>query len=379
MPLRKSRRIRILKKEKKLFQAPLIKAMLPSIAALVFLWGCTSDTSVDEVDFLVPVGVSDVGTADVEDRIVATGTLRVSEMAYLEVETGGVIEFAKNSRGRRFSEGDRVKAGEVIARITGEDIRLSAGTEASRQRFEKAKEDYEATKKLFDEGFKSKADLLADQSSLEEARQTYEKSLNLESRSVLTTPIDGVILSLARKSESESQPIADGQIVNAGFEVARIAPTERLIADVDLVGQDVARVAVGLPGRVRHYAWDDQYFQGEVLRLAPTIDATTRALRVEVEVDNPENLLRPGMFVEVTLVKELRKAVTVVPREAVTDRGGKWVVFVLKGQRVAMKEVVLGLGDDDIVEIREGLEGGGRVVVQGLETLTDQTRVRITG
>jgi membrane fusion protein (multidrug efflux system) len=346
---------------------------------LLLLTGCNQSNSDDKVDFLAPVSVTDVGTADVEDQIVATGTLRVSGMVYLEVETGGVIEFAKNSQGRRFSEGDRVRAGDIIARITGEDIRLSAGTEASRQRFEKAQEDYEATKKLFDEGFKSKADLLADQSSLEEARQAYEKSLNMESRSVLTTPIDGVILSLARKGESQSQPIADGQIVKAGFEVARIAQTKHLIADVDLVGQDVARVAVSLPARVRHYAWEDRYFPGEVIRLAPTIDPTTRALRAEVEVDNPEGLLRPGMFVEVTLIKELRKEVTVVPREAVTDRGGKWVVFVLKGQRVAMKEVTLGLGDDDIVEIREGLDGSERVVVQGLETLTDQTRVRVTG
>jgi membrane fusion protein (multidrug efflux system) len=346
---------------------------------IVFFSGCNPNSSVDEVDFLVPVSVSDVGTADVEDQIVATGTLRVSEMVYLEVEAGGLIEFAKNSNGRRYSEGDRVRAGDVIARITGEDIRLAAGTEATLQRFETAKDDYESVKQLFDEGFKSKTELLDAQSALEEARLSYEKSLNAESRSVLTTPIDGVILSLARKNDNENQPIADGQFVKAGFEVARIAPTEYLIADVDLVGQDVARVAVGLPGRVRHYAWEDRYFPGEVIRLAPTIDATTRALRVEVSVANPEGLLRPGMFVEVALVKEQRKGVTVAPREAVTDRGGKWVVFVLKGQRVAMKEVVLGLGDDDIVEIREGLDGGERVVVQGLETLMDQTRVRVTG
>lgn len=364
---------------KKLSRSIANDVLFPLVAVLVLVAGCNRDTSVDEVEFLVPVSVTDVGTADVEDRIVATGTLRVSEMVYLEVKTGGFLEFAKNSSGRRYSEGDRVRAGDTIARITGEDIRLNAGTEASRQRFETAKDDYEATKRLYDEGFKSKSELLDAQSALEEARLSYEKSLNSENQSVLTTPIDGIVLNLARKSDNQNQPIADGQFVNAGFEVARIAPTDHLIADVDMVGQDVARVAVGLPARVRHYAWEDRNFQGEVIRLAPTIDSTTRALRVEVEVDNPEGLLRPGMFVEVTIVKEQRRGVTVVPREAVTDRGGKWVVFVLKGQRVAMKEVVLGLGDDDIVEVREGLDTGERVVVQGLETLTDQTKVRVTG
>ena len=66
------------------------------------------------------------------------------------------------------------------------------------------------------------------------------------------------------------------------------------------------------------------------------------------------------------------------PRDGRIPRG-KWVVFLLKGQRVAMKEVVLGLGDDNIVEIREGLSEGERVVTRGLETLADQTRVRVTG
>ncbi len=55
------------------------------------------------------------------------------------------------------------------------------------------------------------------------------------------------------------------------------------------------------------------------------------------------------------------------------------MVFVLSGQRVNKKEVVLGLGDDNIVEIRSGLTEGERVVTRGIETLDDQVRVRVTG
>jgi len=360
------------------WQRPYIRIVIIALAGFSLLTGCNSNNSVDEVEFLVPVSVSDVGTDDVEDRIVATGTLRASRMVSLEVETGGVLEFAKNSEGRLLGEGDRVKAGDVIARITGEDVRLSARTKANRQGFETARDEYESTKKLYEEGFRSKSELLTAKSSLEEARVEYERSLNAEKRSQLTTPIDGVILRLGRDRENQNQPLAGGQFVKPGFEVARVAPTDHLIADVDLVGQDVARVTKGLPVRVRHYAWEGQSFSGKVIRLAPMIDPTTRALRAEVEVENPDGLLRPGMFIEVAILKEQRKGVPVVPREAVTDRGGKWVVFILKGQRVTMKEVVLGLGNDDIVEIRDGLAVGERVVTRGLETLTDQTRVRVT-
>ena len=348
-------------------------------SVLVCLSGCSRESSVDEIDFLVPVTVTDVGTADVEDRITATGTLRATKIARLEVETGGILEFLTNESGRRYKEGDRVKAGDVIARITGEDVRLAARTEANYQRFLTAKDEYEATKKLYEEGFRSKSDLLTMQASLEDARLEYERSLNAENRSLLTTPIDGVILRLARDRDNQNQPLAVGQFVNPGFEVARIAPINVLIADVDLVGQDVAKVKEGLEARILHYAWENEVFTGKVVHLNPVIDPVTRALRAEVEVDNSQEKLRPGMFVEVIIIKEQRKGVPYVPRESVTDRGGKWVVFVLKGQRVAMKEVVLGLGDDSIVEIREGLSVGERVVIRGLETLTDQTRVRVTG
>ena len=160
----------------------------------------------------------------------------------------------------------------------------------------------------------------------------------------MLTPIDGVILKLAR--DADGQLLANGQLVSPGQLVAQIAPLDALIADVDLIGDDVAAVRVGLEARARYHAWSDTLFAGKVLRLAPTVDQRTRALRAEVEIDNAEHRLRPGMFVEVTLIGERRENVAVVPRSAVADRGGRRVVFVLASQRVVMREVTLGLGDD---------------------------------
>ena len=361
-------------------QRPIPKMAPCLLAALVVLGlsiACNNEDPDDEVEFRVPVSVKEVGLGNVEDRIIATGTLRATEVASLQVEAGGILEIARNASGRRLGEGDRVKAGQTVAEITGEDIRIAARTVATRQRFEAAHTAYEATKKLHDEGVINETELRTVQSDLEDARLEYDRSLQSEKRSRLVTPIDGIILRLAR--DSHGQPFASGQLVTQGLEIAQIATTEKLIAEVDLLGPDLARVAVGLPVRTRHHAWKDKIFSGSVIRLAPTIDPVTRALRAEVEIDNHEGLLRPGMFVEVTMIGEKREGVPVVERKAVTSRGGKWVVFVLEGQRVSKREVVLGLGDDEIVEIRDGLEMGERVVIRGLETLTDQTRVRVTG
>jgi len=347
-----------------------------AVAAMLAVAGCMSDSGSDEVEFRVPVSAEDVEVASVEDRIVATGTLRSAEVVSLTADTAGVLEIGR-AGGRRLAEGDRVRAGQEIGRITGEEARLAARTEATRQRFEAAERDLQATRELFDKGLITETELEGAETAYEDARLEYDRSRHTERRTRLVTPIDGVILELPR--DEVGRPLADGQLVAPGLVVARVAPTDRLVADVDVVGEDVATIEVGQPARVRHHAFAARTFDGTVARLAPSVDPVTRAMRAEIEVDNESGLLRPGMFVEVTVVVERREGVTVVPRDAVTERGGQRVVFVLRGQRVVQRPVELGLGDDDRVEVRRGLEPGERVVVRGLETLTDQTRVRVSG
>jgi len=339
--------------------------------------GCTPPPQDQPVEFRVPVFVREVGTGAVEDRIVATGSLRAGESVVLRADTGGALVIARDGQDRRLTEGSRVEPGQAVAEITGDEVRLAAGTEASSQRYQQALRDYESGKRLFEDGLLSEQEFRPVETALADAKLAWEQSQLTETRSRLVTPISGVILSLGR--DADGQPLADGQLVAPGFEIARIAPINSLIAEVDLVGPDVARVREGLEARVGYHAWDDEDFGGRVLRLAPTLDPMTRTLRADVAVDNRSGRLRPGMFVEVTMIAERREDVPVIPREALAERGGRRVVFVLRGQRVNRREVVAGLGDDEIVEIRQGLEPGERIVVRGLETLTDGTRVQVSG
>lgn len=340
------------------------------------LAACGPGNHEDAVEFRVPVSVAEVQAGTVEDLITATGSLRASQIASLTVETRGMLELGRIN-GRRLVEGDRVSADQVIAEVAGEDVRVAARTASTRTRFESARSDFEATRNLFEQGLVNQTELRRAESTMEDARLEYDRSLLLEERNRLVTPIDGVILSLAR--DAEGHPIADGQLVSPGFVVGRVGSIDRLVADIDIVSADVARVRTGMPVRIRQHAFGDRVFEGTVERLAPALDEISRTLRVEVGIDNSERLLRPGMFVEADVLVERREGVVVVPRDAVAERAGKRVVFVLQGQRVARREVELGLGDDREVEVRSGIELGERVVVRGMETLTDGSRVRVTG
>ena len=329
------------------------------------------------VEFRIPVEVAEVGRDDVEDRIVTTGTLRTEENVVLSVETPGFLVLGRDETGARLVEGSTVSEGQLVAEITGEDARLAAGLEATRQHLENAEEEMGRRRMLFDRGLIPEEEYRRTRVTYEDALRNFELSQRADEKTRLTTPIAGVVLELAR--DEDGFPVADGQMVLAGFEVARVAPIGRLIADVDLVGPELARVRPGQAVRIRHYAFDDLTITGRILRLSPTMDPEKHTFRAEVEVDNARRLLRPGMFIEAAIIAERRTGVPVAPRDAVTERAGRDVVFALDGQRAVRRDVTLGLGDDEQVEVREGLEPGERIVVRGLETLTDGTRVRVVG
>ena len=351
--------------------------LLAAAATCAAIAGCQAAGTTDTVDFLVPVSATEVATGNVEDLIVATGTLRTAESIVLQVETPGRLLIGRNGDGSRLAEGDAVVPDQMIAEVTGEDARLAARVEATHQAYQGALAERDARARLFEQELIAAEELRRAETALEDAKATWEQSLLTEDRARMLTPIGGVLMELAR--DARGMPIADGQLVSQGFQVARIAPVDSLVADIDLVGPELARVHPGQKGRLRHFAWEDITFEGAVVRLSPEVDPTTHTFRAEVAINNPGGLLRPGMFVEVTLVVEQRTDVPVIPREAVTERGGRRVVFVLDGQRAVRREVVLGLGDDEIAEVRQGLEVGERIVVRGLETLTDGTRVRVSG
>ncbi len=353
------------------FRAPLAALVVAALAA------CSQPAADVDVEFRIPVEAAAVTAQTVEELVIATGTLRAAEIVRLNIETPGHLQVGRDGAGRRLAEGSQVTAGQTVARVTGEDARLHARLESTRRSLDAAEAQLTRRRELFDAKLASEEELHQAEERVENARYEYERGLLNAAKAELTTPIQGTILLLAR--DANGQPLADGQLVNAGFVAAEIAPLAELIADIDLIGPELARVQPGLKARIRHYAFEDVAMSGEVIRLSPTMDPVKHTFRAEVAVANDAMLLRPGMFVEVTVVVEQRPDVSVVPRQAVASRGGKNVVFLLDGQRVTRRDVALGLGDDDKVQITNGLALGDRIVVRGLETLTDGTRVRVIG
>ena len=110
-----------------------------------------------------------------------------------------------------------------------------------------------------------------------------------------------------------------------------------------------------------------------------TLDPTTRTFRIEVTVDNPDLVLRPGMFIKADVVVEQRMDIITIPRELVLTRQNRKVVFVEEEGRAQQRFIETGLEDDTHVEVLEGLSEGERVITSNYETLRSRTQVRVTG
>ena len=312
-----------------------------------------------------------------EETVTATGTLRPSSTAILVAETPGRLQVAHDVHNRRLAEGSVVQKGQVVVKLLGDETRLHAGLESREKSLRVAQEEVKRQHELHSRELASQRRVDEAERVLANALHAYEVSALSVAKTNLVAPISGTIMYLARSRLGT--PLAQGQLVRPGQTLAEIASTALLVADIELMGQELSRLRMGMGVRLRYLGDTEPTASGELMRILPDMDPHRGTFRAEVEVENGANVLRPGMFVEATLVVGIQADAVVVSNSAVVRRDGADVAFVLDAHRASRRHVRLGLRDDEKVQVLAGLEIGERVIEGGLETLTDGARVRVLG
>lgn len=304
--------------------------------------------------------------------IVGDGSVVAWQELVVGLETGGlrVVEVA-------FEEGDRVTAGQILARLDGTlpaaqlaqaeaavseaeaaldiarlDLRraaeLARGNDIARQTLEQRESVARQTE----------ARLLA-------ARARRDEAAARLSQTRVLAPADGII---SRRS------ILPGAVAEPAQEVARIIRDGRLELDARVPELDLAAVRPGQRVRVRH---GEHEIAAEVRAIAPTVGGDNRLGIVHVALPAGSGLL-PGMFAQAEILPPPRVALT-VPQQAVLFRDTAPVVFVLPegAERVALRPIHTGERVSGVVEVTDGLSPGDRVVTAGAGFLSDGERVRV--
>jgi RND family efflux transporter MFP subunit len=123
-------------------------------------------------------------------------------------------------------------------------------------------------------------------------------------------------------------------------------------------------------------AYPDRNFSGRIARVSPGVTATSRTLTVEAEVENNENLLKPGQFATVRVQQPQSAPAILVPARAIRTENEVSHVFVIKNGRAEQRLVQLGQAEGDLVEVRNGVAADEQVATSNVDQLSDGATVR---
>jgi membrane fusion protein, multidrug efflux system len=280
--------------------------------------------------------------------------------------------------------GDRVKAGDLLAVISAPTIdqqvaqaradlvRLKADREYARtslERFQAADRDGAVAKEDLDLRHNAFATAEA---AVQAGVANLQQLTELQGFERVTAPFDGIIT---------QRSVDVGALITAGSSTSTtslfvIAQNDVLRVYVNVPQPFVNDMDVGQPAQINTRSIPGRVFTATVARSAGSLDINTRTMLTEVDIPNPDGLLKPGMYVQVSLTAERVGQRWRVPASAVVfDAKGTQLAIVGADHKVQLRPVLLGRDFGSEIEIASGIAGDETVVTTPSAALTNGTQV----
>jgi len=283
-------------------------------------------------------------------------------------------------------EGDRVKAGQTLATVRasslGEGVKqVAAGLDAVRAQLTSLQDQQSRLKKLEGSGAVTSSQILAVDAQVAAAQaqgRQFEAMLGQARQrrgdAVITAPVAGVIGKVF---------VEVGDIAAPQIPICTIVDLDHVKIVVRVPEPDLPLLAVGQSVEVEIAAKPGEPVHGSVTRVGPVLDRLSRTASLEIDMENPDHALKPGMLARVRVEVERRDGVVWAPKDALTvtnEREGDRSLYravVIEGGKAVERLVLLGLEDGGRVEIIEGLKAGETLVVSGQHLVVDGDPVRV--
>jgi RND family efflux transporter MFP subunit len=303
-------------------------------------------------------------------------------------------------------EGSRVRAGQVIARLEGEDVKAArnqaeANLKAARYNLDQAKAEmkdatlsFQRNKDLVAKGFVAQSDydsaearykkavaaVEASQAAVKAAQAALNGADVAVEYTLIRSPFDAVVLTKDADVGDIITPL--GAAANAKASVVTIADMGSLQVETDVSESNLHQVKIGQPCEIQLDALPDMRFRGIVHMVVPTADRTKATVLVKIRFVDKDDRILPEMSAKVAFLsretkKEEEKPRTAVHTSAIVDRSGKKAVFLIKENRVAETQVTTGEAFGDMTEVVSGVKAGDRVAIRPVNKLRDGRRVKI--
>ena len=308
----------------------------------------------------IPVEVSTVEFGDVAAYYSSTATLEAEQESEVVAKVSGVVKTLM------VEEGDYVKAGQPLAQLDDEQLALEA--KRAEATMNQRMNEYRRNKELFEKDLVSVETYDNARFVYENQRANYELTkLRLE-YATIKAPIGGVV---------SRRMIKVGNMVNTNQPVFHISDFSPLLAILHVPEHEMSKFQVGQQTVLRADAIPGETYQGDILRISPTVDPATGTFKVTVAVNDASQRLKPGMFGRLQVVYDTHHNTLTMPKEALMSEDDSRAVFVIRDGMSFRKEVKPGYVNGSKIEILEGLEPGDSVVTIGQSSLTDSSLVEV--
>jgi RND family efflux transporter MFP subunit len=301
---------------------------------------------------------------DVGDRVKEGQTLAVLEIPELAAQLAGAdaaVRRAQEEIRRAQSDVERAQSTHAAAHSAYARLKQAAdsrvGLVAQQEVDDSQAKDLESEAQVAS----ARAALSAAQQQLEVAQANQRQFAALSNYSRIVAPFAGVITN--RFADTGALIQAGTSSSTQALPVVRLAQTSKLRLVLAIPESVAAQIHIGDPVRVRVQALE-QDIEGKVSRFADSLDRQTRTMETEIDFDNRDGRLIPGMYAETRLSLREKKDALTVPLEAVTRDGNDATVLAVNVQNIVEeRHVRLGLEDEKRVEIVSGLTDGDRVII----------------
>ncbi|NPV48287.1 MAG: efflux RND transporter periplasmic adaptor subunit [Armatimonadetes bacterium] len=213
----------------------------------------------------------------------------------------------------------------------------------------------------------SEQDLQAARANVGQAKAGVMSSTTQLRKHVIYAPISGIVA---------ARNVEPGEGASPGVALMRIVNLDTVRVVAEASDLEVDRIRVGQRAAVRVDALPGEEFMGDVTDIAPQAGKDVRSFNVRIRIANPGHRLRAGMFARVDVLTGVRSQATIIPRDALVERGNERVVYTVVGGRVKVRSVRVGAIDGNRVEVDSGIRPGDTVIVSGQSLLADGQEVK---
>ena len=346
------------------------KSLLIILAAALTAISCNNQPQNLNADVEVPVSVQDIKLKSIEEFINTTGTAFPKGEILLKSSITASYYLENNPQtGKPWQLGDKIKAGALIARLEDKEYVNSLKLETNQLNLELTESELKKQESLFEKGGVTQMDLKTASINNANAKTSVESSKLQLAKTKITATIDGVIVDLPYYTQSTQ--------IETGSTIAKIMDYQIMYMDVQLPEKYISKIKPGQVVKLTNYTIPEDTIIGSITQLSPAINADTRTFKGNISINNPNLLLRPGMFVKADIVTNHKDSVIVIPKNIILSRQRGKTVFIIDRGVAAERIIETGLENITNVQIIRGLTKNERVVISGFETLSNKSKVKI--